>query len=529
MSRHLIRAVCHRSVPSLPAFACAIACLVSPAAQAQVPLGPVGNVGLYNPNAVDPDNDQFGTAMAVGDFDGDGIDDLAVAARQQPHLVRVYFGNVWTVGEPVADPFSMATVPVPATPGTGNAPMQALAAGNFTRDPSGDDELVVGVPGDSPTNNHTGSVFVLDRRPEGHWEVAVTIRQGLGNWGGFAETSDHFGASLAVGRFDANDLDDLAIGVPGETTNGQVGSGMIYVVYQGIAGLMDDNEEVFYRGFNGLTGVPGAGEQLGHALAAGDFDGDGIDDLAVGIPGASCAGFANSGSVMVLRGRDDLDGLDAAGVSYWSQAQAGVADDCETGDRFGSALATGRFNATPLGEPPTADLAVGVPGESIDDLTLAGAVHLLYGGPTGMSAAGNLLLHEGMLAGGVTEAAAFGARLAAGRINAAVNTGDSLVIGAPLAAHDGLPFSGRVWVLPSSNSTVRPDRARRFALTPPYALGPAVAQDAFGSQLAIGDFNGDGDNDLAIGVPGYDAAADGEGAVQVIYQSDFIFVDGFED
>lgn len=526
MSRHMHRTAPVRFLAGLIAFPFALA-VAAAHVQAQVPLGPVGNVGLFNPNPSDPGNDLFGSAMTAGDFDGDGIDDLAVADRQHPHLVRVYFGNVWTIGAPVADPFSMATVPVPVTPGSGNAPAQALAAGNFTRDPSHDDELVVGVPGDSANVNQSGTVFVLDRRPEGHWEVAVTIRQGLGNWGGFSETNDHFGASLAVGRFDANDLDDLAIGVPGETTNGQIGSGMIYVVYQGIAGLMDDNEEVFYRGFNGLTGVPGAGEQIGYALAAGDFDGDGIDDLAVGIPGASCAGFANSGSVMVLRGRNDLDGLDAAGVSYWSQAQAGVVDDCETGDRFGAALAAGRFNGTPLGQSPTDDLAAGVPGERVDDVALSGAVHLLYGSDSGVTADANALLHEGLLPGGSVQPAGFGIRLAAGPTSA--TGGDTLVIGAPLATHDGQAMAGRVWVLPpSTGATLRPERGRAFALSAPYSLGPAQAQDAFGSQFALGDFNGDGDGDLAVGVPGYDAGDEQQGAVQVIYQSGFIFVDGFD-
>jgi hypothetical protein len=60
------------------------------------------------------------------------------------------------------------------------------------------------------------------------------------------------------------------------------------------------------------------------------------------------------------------------------------------------------------------------------------------------------------------------------------------------------------------------------------AAGPAAANDAFGAQLAIGDFNGDSDLDIAFGVPGNDAVAADSGAVQVVYQSDFLFVDGFD-
>lgn len=492
-------------------------------------IGPVGNIGLDNPNAISPEEDFFGVAIATGDYNGDGVDDLAVADRQNPNVVRVYFGSAWDIGDPVFNPFLMQTVAVPMVPGTTQGPPVALLAGNLTRDITGDDELIVGVPGDSMTNNNAGAVFVLDKRPEGNWVVSNTIRQGFEGYGGQSEIDDHFGASLAVGFFDQNSLIDLAIGVPGETTNAQTSSGMVYVVYQGIVGLMNDNEEGFYRGVNGLTGVPEAGEQIGFALAAGDFDGDEIDDLAVGIPGASCAGFPNSGSVMVLRGRDDLDGLDAAGVSYWSQAQPGVAGGCETNDRFGSALVAGQFDPTPIGEITTADLAIGVPGEAVSGVNLAGAVAVLYGSPDGITADDNLLLHEGLLPGVGLQPAAFGSRLTRGRINEGAGTRDSLVVASPLATEQGATFAGRVWVIPSRGGDLEPTAAGKLSLTPAYALGPGAASDAFGSQVAVGDFNGDSDNDLAVGVPGHDGDDANSGGVQVMFQSKFIFVDDFED
>jgi hypothetical protein len=396
-----------------------------------IAVGPVGNLALLNPNQIDPDDDAFGVAMTHGDFNADGIDDIVVADRQHPNLVRVFFGTTWTIGEPVTFPFTMETVPVPMLPGASLGPNIALASGDFTRDITDDDELVIGVPGDSFSQDNAGAVFVLDRTMEGGWEVANTIRQGFGGFIGVSEVDDHFGAALAVGHFDQNDLVDLAIGIPGETTSGAADSGVVYIVYQGVGGLMNDNEEAFYRGFNGLTGAPNADEQLGYALAAGDFNADGVDDLAVGIPGASCAGQINSGSVMVLLGRDDLDGLDAAGVSYWSQAMAGVVDDCEPGDRFGAALVAGQFRPTPIGEEPSWDLAVGVPGESVDAVNLAGAVAILYGSEEGMTSANNLLIHEGSMPGGSLQPAAFGTRLASGRVNAGAGTLDSLVVGSP--------------------------------------------------------------------------------------------------
>ncbi len=53
--------------------------------------------------------------------------------------------------------------------------------------------------------------------------------------------------------------------------------------------------------------------------------------------------------------------------------------------------------------------------------------------------------------------------------------------------------------------------------------------DQLANQLAIGDFYGDGRKELAVGAYLYDEGAETDaGAVQVIYQSELIFANGFE-
>ena len=60
-----------------------------------------------------------------------------------------------------------------------------------------------------------------------------------------------------------------------------------------------------------------AGDQFGSALAVGDFEGDGFDDLAVGVPGEDVGPIPDAGAVDVLPGFET--GLDASKAQSWTQ------------------------------------------------------------------------------------------------------------------------------------------------------------------------------------------------------------------
>ena len=79
-------------------------------------------------------------------------------------------------------------------------------------------------------------------------------------------------------------------------------------------------------------------------------------------------------------------GLSAAGNQLWNQNSAGVLDAGEAQDAFGASLGAGTFNAD-----ARADLAVGVPSESVGTVAGAGAVNVLYSAGAGLSSSGNQL------------------------------------------------------------------------------------------------------------------------------------------
>ena len=92
-------------------------------------------------------------------------------------------------------------------------------------------------------------------------------------------------------------------------------------------------------------------------------------------------------------------GLVATNNQLLAQGRNGLPDTAEAGDQFGSSLTWGNF-----GNGNEADLAIGVPGED-STLTNQGAVHVVYGSPTGLTTTGSQELL------GATGGEAFGSAL----------------------------------------------------------------------------------------------------------------------
>jgi FG-GAP repeat len=285
--------------------------------------------------------------------------------------------------------------------------------------------------------------------------------------------------------FNGDGYDDLAVGAPGEDASG-VDVGAVDVLYGGAGGPGGGGAAHFGQGSAG--GSPRAGDAFGAAVGTGDFNGDGYSDLAVGAPGES----GGAGAVNVVYG--SASGLVSAGAQQLGQGSSSYAT--EAGDHFGVALAAGDFNGDGY-----ADLAGGAPDEDTTAGADVGSVSILPGSATGL--AGNTVkqLDQQTAGGTVAPGDHFGAALTAGQLD--TDRYGDLAVGAPDQDAPGAVDAGCINVLLGGAWGLTSSQA--FELSQSGAIGgQEETGDRYGAALTAGDFDGDGDADLAAGAPGED-------------------------
>jgi hypothetical protein len=372
----------------------------------------------------------------------------------------------------------------PATPAGA-----AAAAGRVERvDFNGDnlDDLAMGAPGeDLGVHAGAGAVNVQYGSPSGLAGNRQVLTQGT------PEAGDRFGAALAKGRFNDDNFIDLAVGAPDEDLGRTDGAGVVTVFYGSASGLAGPGDILQQLS-------PENGDAFGATLDSGDFNADGVDDLAVGAPGEDVGRAVDAGAVTVFSG--SAGGLGDAAAQNLFQASP------EGGDRFGAALEAGPFDTG-----PAFDLAVGAPGETVALAGAAGAVTVFYAGGTGLAGPGQTLLQDNPEAGDL-----FGSALASGSFRH--NGRFDLAVGAPgegISLRFGM---GAVAVYLGEPGGIPPGSPR--TVTQREAGGAEETGDQFGSALAAGLYNGDDFYDLAVGVPGEDIGTVADaGAVSTMHGS----------
>jgi len=430
----------------------------------------------------------FPGPLVVGDFDEDGRDDLVVAAPLDGSRTRGggWFGVVR----------GAARFPGPVTANFGAERDGewggVLAVGDWNGD--GFDDLVAGYPRSDFSGADSGSLWLLDGGPGGIGTVSRPI-------GPASVAGAHLGAALATLDFNQDGIDDLAVAVPDAAVGTQSAAGRVLLLPGRTgAGPQASGALTIDRATEDVPGDPAGREGFGQALAGGDFDGDGYDDLAIGVTGGDAGAVQGAGSVILVFGiGDDEDGaLQTFRIEEVTRETEGVPGDALRGANFGATLAAGDFDGDFFD-----DLVIGSPDASVDGRRAAGDLVVLYGSAAGWDPERAVAIDRDtpLVPGDATARDRFGATLAVGDVDG--DGTDDLVVGVPDQAVAALPGAGAVLVFSGGRRGLRPRVVTELAPGMAPVGIPAINRQGFGRTLALGDLNGDGATDIAVGAPGH--------------------------
>lgn len=350
-------------------------------------------------------------------------------------------------------------------------------------------DLIVTAPGDDTGGDSRGAIYVLFMKADRTIGSYQKISDSQGNFSGTLADFDHFGNSVCgIGDFNGDGVQDIAVSSLAD--DGGLDRGRVYLLYLTSSGTVDSYSIISDTQGN-FTGGLSNQDEFGSSIALlGDMDGDGVSDIAVSA-NRDAGGGSRRGAVYVLF-------LNASGTVKSHQkignGIGGFPAILNNDDFFGRSVA----NLGDINGDGIVDLAVTAVGDDTGG-SFAGATYILFMNSNG-TVASYTKIAEGM--------SGFSIDLEPGDNfgNGVSQMGDldldgvpDMLVGAD-GDDDGGSSRGAAYILLlNTDGTVK--YIHKISNDPQNSF-QGVLKDfgKFGfSASPVGDLNGDGYRDVAIG------------------------------
>ncbi len=476
--------------------------------------------------------DQAGFSVsAAGDVNGDGIDDVIVGAPYSDNG-GYGIGNVYVIfGQNGATRVNIDLTALSSSDGfiiQGGVPFDyagrsVSAAGDVNGD--GFDDLIVGVPFDDNGSVNAGQAYVIFGKM-GATRANIDL-DSLAGSDGFVIMGDAAGdlAGYSVsnaGDVNGDGIDDIIVGAShGNHGGGNVGEA--YVIFGKTGATRATIDLTVLAASDGFVIHDTAGNYAGHSVsAAGDVNGDGVDDLIVGAFFANNGGGLIAGEAHVIFGKVGTTRIDI-NLSALAASDGFTIQGDAAGDRAGFSVSTaGDINGDGFD-----DLIVGAPANDNGGYD-AGTAYVIYGsatiggitgtniGETLTGTAGNDIIiglggNDVLIGGGGSDALDGGT----GNDIYVVDSAGDTVSEAVGEGIDGVETDLSSYTLPANVETLEYTGAGMFTGTG-NDLGNTIVGGGMADTLSGGLGNdllaGEGGNDMLVGGDGSDVLIGGTGA-----------------
>lgn len=423
-------------------------------------------------------NDGAGRAVASGDINGDGYDDLITGAPNNTTAsITVTYGSSGVLKSATLSTSNSSII-------TGNGSADFFGTNIATGDINGDgyDDIAVSATGDTTGGAaNSGAVYIIYGQADTLSSGALSsLTSAAKFYGGSGFVT---GTALAVGNVNGDAYDDIAFGSSNDITPGTTGT--VSIVY---------GSATNYTGSNSINDLPkftaeALGDSLGSDVAIGDIDSDGYEDILMGAP-SNDSGGDNAGAAYLIYGQStNFSGSTSVSTKPELYGEA-------IGDNAGKMVAIGDATADGYN-----DLIVSATGN--DDAAIdAGAVYIVSGSADQVATV-SLSLNSSKFTQYTGEAA--GDAIGNVAVFTATPAGDGIIaIGTQSAGSS----AGAVYLIGTSATLTS------GSLTTEAGLKiSGNGTESFGRSVSNGDLNGDQFPELLVGANTYSTA----GAAMVGY------------